>query len=194
AACAAATIAERWSSPATRPWKSMTSPRASTSGPFASSVTSAGVMEAFGGSMSGDVAGTQLKTAENTRRGRPREASTIHLMPGAPSTLATSCESCSTAVVPRTSAASAKRPGAAGRDEADLDVHVDVDHAGLHVGAAQVDRLPGLDLAAPRAVALLDLDEAPAQHGEPAPEHRLGDDVDDVRALDEQVAVRAADV
>src|SRR5690606_33578065 len=83
---------------------------------------------------------------------------------------------------------------AAGRDEAALDVHVDVDHPGLHVGAAQVDRLPGLDLAAPRAVALLDLDEAPAQHGEPAPEHRLGDDVDDVRARDEQVAVRAADV
>jgi len=89
----------------------MTSPSATTPGSRASSRTSSGRRLAFGVSMSGEVAGMQLDTADNTRSGRPWLARTIQRMPGAPSTLATSCGSCSTVVVPHGSAASAKRRG-----------------------------------------------------------------------------------
>ncbi len=78
------------------------------------------------------------------------------------------------------------------RDEARLDVHVHVEQPRLHGGAAHVDPLASRQRLGRGRFARLDLDETTVLHREPPAVRGLGDDVDELGAVDEQVAHQAA--
>ena len=119
------------------------------------------------------LAGTHEEAMTNTRSGSPAVASSIQCTPSEPSTLASSCGSETTLVVPQRE----HGPGELRGDElGGLEVDVGVDEARHEPAPAPVDPLRGAGVAA-------DPRDPTVRHRDVALEPLAGEDAEDLRAL-----------
>ncbi len=128
------------------------------------------------------VAGTQEGAITNIESGEPLALSSMKRMPSRPSTLAISCGSVTTVVVPRGTTA---RANSDGRHHGALDVDVGVEQAGREIGAAEVERLA-------RGVAGADADDDAARERDLGRIDLAGEHVDQLQVGEQEVGRLAA--